>query len=403
MPDQRDKALRELEFRMAVTTAMLSTLDLDYVLYVILRGVTSVHGLGFNRAILFLEEQEGRVLKVKMAVSASAESRKQVADSSPDDISAETFLERFAETEAISDRASVELMEQLHGFSLSLHQLEKEAISSQALILQREAMLPQVLAHCLIHRSPFCSNSLALLYETEKTTPARLRFERVAIIPLCVNDRLIGAVLADNLENRKRVESDSLRSLHAMGNLAALAIDRARLHANVVAMAEVDGLTGVYNRRYYDQELTCALDQLSRTRQELSVIVFDVDHFKQYNDEYGHVMGDQVLKTVAKILAQNVRQADVVARYGGEEFVVLLKDTNEQAAYQVAEKLRQRVEQATISEGIIHGQDSRRITLSAGVTSTTGNESALAIFERADKALYHAKHLGRNRVVLAVK
>jgi diguanylate cyclase (GGDEF)-like protein len=220
-----------------------------------------------------------------------------------------------------------------------------------------------------------------------------MRFSNVAIVPLSVENRLIGAIVADNLFTQHPVAADELRSLHAMGNLAALAIDRARLHARTVAMAEVDGLTGVYNRRYYSKALERAIEAAQRGGQCLSIVLFDLDHFKQVNDVHGHLVGDQVLKDIAHILVADVRGSDMVARYGGEEFVILLKNTACEAAVQVAEKLRTRVKETALAGERVCG-----LTLSAGVAAMHDGDSATQLFERADRALYAAKQAGRDRV-----
>jgi diguanylate cyclase (GGDEF)-like protein len=216
-------------------------------------------------------------------------------------------------------------------------------------------------------------------------------------VPLAVEGRLIGAIFADNLFTGHSVAAEELRSLHALGNLAALAIDRARLHQRTAAMAEVDGLTGVYNRRYY----SAAVDpRPGRARGAAPIACRSSSStstgFKRCNDQHGHLIGDEVLKDVARILTAGVRGSDVVARYGGEEFIVLLRSTGQEAAVQVAEKLRAKVKESPLAEGQVHG-----VTLSAGVATTSGEESAHALFDRADRALYRAKLAGRDQVVLA--
>jgi len=242
---------------------------------------------------------------------------------------------------------------------------------------------------------PYASNGLTLVHEVGGARGEVITFRNLAIVPLVVADRLIGAILADNIYSETPVVSEDLRSISAFGNLAALAIDRARLHAKTVAMAEVDGLTGVYNRRHYQQELERILGLAHQSEHTLSIVVFDLDHFKRCNDEHGHLVGDEVLKDVARLLVEKVRQTDMVARYGGEEFVVLLADTKPEAAAQVAEKLRAQVKETPLARGQVLG-----LTLSAGVAGTSGSDTAEQLFARADRALYQAKAEGRDRVVI---
>jgi diguanylate cyclase (GGDEF)-like protein len=393
-PTELQELNRELEFRSTVTAAMLGTLDLEQILYVILSGITSGDGLGFNRAFLFLDDEAGRSLRITMAVGpGSLEEARQIWERiDRDRLTLPDLLPRY-ELYKRDERAH-QLTRRLSSFFLPLSGLEAIAAIDQRLFTDTQAPLVRVLARCLLTRSPFATNAMTLVHEIDGAGGEVLEFRDVAIVPLTVTDRLIGAILADNIYNAQPVDSEDLRRLHALGNLAALAIDRARLHAKTVRMAEVDGLTGVYNRRYYETELRRALETARRTGQQLSIVVFDLDHFKDYNDRYGHLVGDELLKAVARLIQGSVRQSDMVARYGGEEFVVLLADTGLDAALQVAEKLRQIVRRALLADGKVQG-----LTLSAGVATTRGEESAEQLFERADRALYAAKDQGRDRVV----
>jgi diguanylate cyclase (GGDEF)-like protein len=390
------KLQRELDIRMAVTSAMLGTLDLQEVLFAILSGITFDEGLGFDRAFLFLDDDSGRSLRIRLALApSSAEAARQIwrAMERPQLNYAE-LLPRFAELR--EDETSVDLVGRLTGFSLPLHRLEQLAAAHHALILSTEATLSSVLARCLLDRAPFCSNSLTLRHGGPGVDGGEIEFRHVAMVPLAVQRRLIGAIVADNLRSGTHVHSEALRSLHALGNLAALAIDRARLHARAVAMAEIDGLTTVYNRRYYEEQARAALEQCSRRGQPISIAVFDLDHFKSVNDLHGHLVGDEVLKDVARILVDSVRQSDLVARYGGEEFVVLLPDTAQDAAINVAEKLRLRIQGASLAGGRV-----QRLTVSVGVACSQQRDTVEGLFERADRALYQAKREGRNRAIVA--
>jgi diguanylate cyclase (GGDEF)-like protein len=393
--DELVRVQRELEFRTTVTTAMLSTLDLEQILYVILCGITHGEGLGFNRAFLFLDDDAGRALNVTMAVGPSSQAEAvQIWDGiNRDQLTLTDLLPRYEIYR--SDPLAQALTRKLTSFSLPLLSLATVSASSHVLLVGKEAPLGAVMARCLAERTPFASNALTLRHEVSGPAGELIEFRNVAIVPLVMPNRLIGAILADNVYNGHEVGSDDLRRLHGMGNLAALAIDRARLHAKTLAMAEVDGLTGVYNRRHYEAELVRFLEATRRKGQILSIVVFDLDHFKSYNDQHGHLVGDQLLKDVAQMLVEHVRQTDIVARYGGEEFVVLLCDTRGETAAAVAEKLRQLVSESRLASGRVGG-----LTLSAGVASTTGEDTPEQLFERADRALYQAKEAGRDRVVV---
>lgn len=157
-------------------------------------------------------------------------------------------------------------------------------------------------------------------------------------------------------------------------------------------LAMSDGLTGLKNRRYLEESIDAAFSFATRHGHPLSFILLDVDHFKQYNDAFGHPAGDEVLRNVAWTLRSSVREHDTVARYGGEEFAILLPATNADEALLLAERLR-----ATIEKG---PWDSRQITASFGVSTFDGQQtcSSDALLELADQALYYSKRTGRNRV-----
>jgi two-component system cell cycle response regulator len=167
-----------------------------------------------------------------------------------------------------------------------------------------------------------------------------------------------------------------------------------------VSLAYTDALTGVYNRRYMNAHLDRKIMEISDTQKPVSVVIFDIDHFKQVNDNYGHVSGDEVLKTLAERVGSSIRDFDLLARYGGEEFVVIMPSTPAEVAAMVAERLRQRLEARPFE---VSGYDQPlSITASLGVATTTDPmETADNLLGRADAALYAAKRGGRNRVCSA--
>ncbi len=156
--------------------------------------------------------------------------------------------------------------------------------------------------------------------------------------------------------------------------------------------AMIDGLTGLYNRRWIDDALPRFVTRYARSRQPLSVLMIDVDHFKNFNDTYGHATGDKVLVAVGQALRGNLRPTDFVARYGGEEFLVILPDTTVEAGRPCAERIRAAV--ATTDIGIANVT----ITISLGGACLAAGEAMTGLLARADAALYAAKHGGRNRV-----
>ncbi len=170
-----------------------------------------------------------------------------------------------------------------------------------------------------------------------------------------------------------------------------------RLEERLRRLSTTDGLTGLFNRRHLDETLTTELERALRYNAPLSIMMFDVDHFKRFNDEHGHDQGDRVLQAIAQSLQEHVRKVDVPCRYGGEEFLAILPGTNQAGAIIVSERLRHAIEQMEV--------DGLNVTISIGVASVPELDvrSSATLVEAADSALYRAKRAGRNQVIAAHK
>ncbi|PHQ65752.1 MAG: diguanylate cyclase [Sulfurimonas sp.] len=157
-------------------------------------------------------------------------------------------------------------------------------------------------------------------------------------------------------------------------------------------MASYDELTGVYNRSKFDFYMKGKFKYSKRYASNLSLLIFDIDHFKLVNDIYGHLAGDLVLKSIAQIIKESIRESDIVARWGGEEFAVIVANSNRQIACTLAENIRNNIQKHSFSK-VSH------ITVSCGISQFKDYDSCLALFEQADTALYKAKQNGRNCIV----
>lgn len=167
---------------------------------------------------------------------------------------------------------------------------------------------------------------------------------------------------------------------------------------STMQLAVKDGLTGMNNRRYFERQFESLFNHASVSGKALSLIMVDIDHFKQINDTLGHQAGDEVLRNFSRRLLQNVRSKDLASRYGGEEFVIALPDTDEQLAAVVAERMRREIGANPVS--VAGNAQPVTVTLSAGVASIQPEDGDISeLIERADKALYDAKRAGRNRVM----
>jgi len=166
------------------------------------------------------------------------------------------------------------------------------------------------------------------------------------------------------------------------------------MNATLIELSETDKLTGLKNRRYFQEKLEEQLSNNEKSASPFSLFILDIDHFKKVNDTFGHQVGDEVLAQLAQLLKNQARSLDIVARYGGEEFVVILPETDQNEAKAIAEQLRQAVEQAKWQTG--------RITVSVGIATAIKTDNETTILQRADKALYASKENGRNQITHSI-
>jgi diguanylate cyclase (GGDEF)-like protein len=161
---------------------------------------------------------------------------------------------------------------------------------------------------------------------------------------------------------------------------------------NLQLMATTDGLSGLMNRRAFDQVLQRELEYAERRNEPVALLMIDIDHFKEINDEYGHQMGDEVIRRVSHLLCLNTRAMDAVARYGGEEFAMILRGMHLSQAESIAERLRTQI------EAMVGLPEPVRVTASIGIAVASSGDTVTTILKRSDKALYTSKRSGRNRV-----
>lgn len=188
-----------------------------------------------------------------------------------------------------------------------------------------------------------------------------------------------------------------IRLMVRCSDLTALGLNTDKL--NLLDKVNIDELTGIYNRRFMDENLKRYLKFLSRSSGSISVLMLDIDFFKKYNDTYGHAAGDVCLQKVAKVLQTSVKRAeDFVARYGGEEFIVVLSNTAGKNAIYVAEKILRNIRELKIPHE--NSDIADYVTISIGITSavTKYTQTPQQYIERADAALYHSKSQGRDRL-----
>ncbi len=213
-------------------------------------------------------------------------------------------------------------------------------------------------------------------------------------IPLILRGEVIG-VLSVQAAQPNAYDPNQIRLVETTAQQVSIAMDNAKLFDKVQEMAITDSLTGLYNRRYFYLILGNEIERAKRYQAPLSLLMMDIDHFKLMNDKYGHLAGDQVLQSVSEICKKNLRQADNMFRYGGEEFMILMPETNQKEALNVAERIRSAIAENTIKME----KGSVKITMSIGVSEYGENHpTSIKFIESADRTMYAAKKAGRNCV-----
>jgi diguanylate cyclase (GGDEF)-like protein len=212
--------------------------------------------------------------------------------------------------------------------------------------------------------------------------------------PLHRDDKVSG-VLVLLSKKRENFPEDKKDPVLFLADLIAIALEKAKLYAETRALSIRDGLTNAFNHRYFQEKLTEELKRAQRSGSTFSLLMLDIDEFKKFNDQYGHQMGDRVLKHISDTVRKTIREIDVFARYGGEEFIIVLPETSRDGARNAAQKIRELVEmRPLIAKGKRYD-----VTLSIGcATFPFDGTDKDSLIQEADKALYTAKKEGRNRV-----
>ncbi|KPK39014.1 MAG: hypothetical protein AMJ69_06880 [Gammaproteobacteria bacterium SG8_47] len=222
----------------------------------------------------------------------------------------------------------------------------------------------------------------------------------VALLPLLRGETLIGTLNVGSIDGQRFVPGTATDFLERLAAVVAIALENAFNGERLKRLGLIDPLTGVHNRRYFDQRLHEEVVRGQRLQQPLSCLFLDLDHFKCINDTYGHHLGDVVLQEVAATIRSQLRGSDTLGRLGGEEFAALLSQADAATAVEIAERIRHRVAALSLADA-----DGLNVTLSIGVSTLEQQPRgadplliAKRFLERADQALYRAKDNGRNRV-----
>jgi diguanylate cyclase (GGDEF)-like protein len=216
------------------------------------------------------------------------------------------------------------------------------------------------------------------------------------IVPLRTDKGSIGVMLLPKKGSGATYDLQEIQYITRIVRFASIAIE----NASLFRQATTDRMTGLFSHHFFEKTLDEELERARRYKSTFSLVMFDIDHFKKFNDAYGHLQGDRIIRDISKLLCKSIRQVDFPARYGGEEFALILPAVDVKGAQIVAERIRKRVE--TFEFPSAAGGESLHVTISVGVTEFDP-ESAYApseIIREADRALYQSKENGRNRVTV---
>ena len=378
LQEELRKTRQELLLLYEIGNLIRTTLLLDEVIYLILSAVTSHEGLGYNRAILFMVDESGTYLEGQMGIGpthpeASPQVWKMIEENK---ITLEGLLDVYKKA---NKKIDVELNR--------IIQLTRLPIEKSF------GVLPKT----IIHDKPHLVHKEDSDHELCDPALIGLNIREFAVVPLRGKDAVIGVLLVDNITTKKPLSDADLRRIMMLANHAGLALENAKTYSDVVITSQQDSLTKLWNHGHFQNILTDALRESKTKGLPLSLIVFDVDDFKDYNDTYGHPAGDKALETVSRVSKTVMRRLDNLARYGGEEFVAILPGTSKVEALKLAERLRETIERGTAAE--LTNGIRRKLTVSLGVASfpEDATDKDKLIF-CADGALYEAKRAGKNRV-----
>ncbi len=378
LQEELKRTRQELLLLYEIGNLIRTTLLLDEVMYLILSAVTSHEGMGFNRAILFMVDDTGTMLEGRMGIG-------------PKHPEASPKIWRMIEENKIT-------MEGL----LDVYHKANRAIDVELNLIVKQIRMPIEktfggLAKCIIHDAPELISKEDAPHEIGDMHLRSLSVEQFAVIPLRGKDHVIGILMVDNVSTRKDISQADVRRLMMLANHAGLALENAKTYNEMMITSQQDSLTKLWNHGHFQKLLDAAIKDAKNLNQKVSLIIFDVDNFKDFNDNYGHQAGDKALVQLSVAAQRVMRRIDYLARYGGEEFAAVLPETTKEEAIRLAERLREAIEKETSNTR--NNAAPRKITVSVGVSTFPEDaDNKEKLIFAADGALYEAKKSGKNKV-----
>lgn len=377
------RARQELSTLFEISNAMHRTLELEEILFIILTGVTSHSGLGFNRAMLLLVDQQGIFLEGTIGIGPdSGEEARRIW--------------------GLIDNQKMDLDDLVNAhsyFKMNLNQSKFFNDVKNLKIPVRDCEL-SILSNVFKRAEAAHIKKQDFVDYLKDPLLKIFVSEEFVIVPLKAKDKCIGLIVADNLFTRRSITGDDIRVLTMFANQAGLAIENSKLYEHVRMRSHKDALTDLWNHGYFQFMLERRLRQAKECVTYLTLILLDIDNFKNYNDTWGHQQGDDILIGISKILLESSRKVDCVCRYGGEEFAVILPDASREDALVIAECIRLSIAEHDFIKDT--SRPSQKITVSLGLASFPKDANDKSeLIHLADEALYRAKTNGRNRICCA--
>ncbi|MBU9720980.1 MULTISPECIES: GGDEF domain-containing protein [Bacillaceae] len=377
-----------------VSLALQSTLNIEKLLHIFLTSITAGYGLGFNRAILFLQKEESATFTGKLGIGPlTVEQGLTIWESVTENKWRLKDLIQMQEKAVNDDH---ELNQIVRDFSFHT---DSETSLMSRIVSMKEPFIIEA-------NNGTDDQTIQSIRET-------FSMEQLAVIPLVSRGKTIGILLIDNIVNRNPIKYEDVDNIVPLATQTAMAIENAALYEQTNKMAIKDGLTGLYNKRFMDRMLPHLQESAMSTNEPLSALILDLDFFKRFNDTHGHLLGNEVLIQFSEVVSSIVQKEDIVCRFGGEEFVVLLPKQDLNEAILVGEKIVEAVRthpfpgresqpngKLTVSIGAAVWQPGDGAGSGCGLSEEDfdGVGSINALLENADKAVYRAKELGKDQV-----
>ncbi len=364
-----------------VSGVLLSTMDVHKSLFIICSAMTSAGKAGNDHAIVFLKDEEGLFMRGMMAVKRYDfpllwKIWKQLSNNQHS-------------LKGVLEKENPRIYKDTTRLSRIVRKIEIPLDSSTSL-----------LSEVLKKKQTITDSEYRKEGQNAKLHPYLERFflsGSFAAMPLVLEDEAIGVLIASSALTSRHYNSESMKVMEMFADQAALAIHGGLLFRRMRERARRDSLTGIYNHGFFQSQLHREILRVERYGGTLGLLLFDIDHFKRFNDNYGHQTGDALLKNLAKILQETVRSTDTCARYGGEEFVVILPQIDQEQGLILAERLRKKIASSALASN--EEQENLYVTVSIGLAFYPENGRKPAeLIAAADTALYTAKKDGRNKV-----